>query len=399
MATQDDGKTGALPRELLVGDAGSFAEQVFTTRHPELIRRILGAGDYNPEQTEALNRLLDESLNGDMRPLPPTADDCADDCARWRSWGHDHFGKPWVSAPFLWAESYFYRRILAATGYFADGAGHGVDPFLSMKNSELRETTTPDSLSWVTALADVVPHEAFSAAVRASVFGNRGDLSFLLAASEHDAAEQFVADDTDALWAAFAARPADVGLVLDNAGRELVADLVLADHLLSSSLARSITLHAKPMPYFVSDATAADIDATVAVLEDMEGIAGTVGRRIRGHLAKGHLSVRSNAVWCAPLPFGDLVDEVSSQLAGHSMVLFKGDLNYRRLVGDRAWDPTVPFASTVANFGVPTAALRTLKSEVVVGVDAAVVAHLDQAEPNWRISGRHGLVQLASREG
>ncbi|MEV0611489.1 ARMT1-like domain-containing protein [Polymorphospora rubra] len=48
-------------------------------------------------------------------------------------------------------------------------------------------------------------------------------------------------------------------LVADNAGRELLADLVLVDHLLAAGLAERVTLHVKPYPYYVSDATTADV--------------------------------------------------------------------------------------------------------------------------------------------
>ena len=38
-------------------------------------------------------------------------------------------------------------------------------------------------------------------------------------------------------------------------GRNLPADLVLADHLMSHGLASNVSLHVKPVPYYVSDAT------------------------------------------------------------------------------------------------------------------------------------------------
>src|SRR6185437_11199948 len=50
-----------------------------------------------------------------------------------------------------------------------------------------------------------------------------------------------------------------VAIICDNAGRELISDLLLADELLSQSgtaLATSVELHVKPAPYYISDATA-----------------------------------------------------------------------------------------------------------------------------------------------
>jgi Damage-control phosphatase ARMT1-like domain len=74
--------------------------------------------------------------------------------------------------------------------------------------------------------------------------------------------------------------------------------------------------------------------------------------------------------------------------------VFKGDLNYRRLVGDLHWPPTVPFGETVAHFPAPVVALRTLKSDVAVGLDPDAVSRLDAEAPDWRVSGRYGLIQV-----
>jgi hypothetical protein len=38
-------------------------------------------------------------------------------------------------------------------------------------------------------------------------------------------------------------------------------------------------------------------------------------------------------------------------------------------------------------------ALRTLKSDVVVGLSADVVSRLDAEAPDWRVSGRYAMVQ------
>ncbi|MFJ9442507.1 hypothetical protein ACIRRH_11620 [Kitasatospora sp. NPDC101235] len=43
------------------------------------------------------------------------------------------------------------------------------------------------------------------------------------------------------------------------------------------------------------------------------------------------------------------------------------------------------------------AALRTLKSDVIVGLDAAAVARLDGTGTPWRTDGRHAVVQVDPR--
>jgi hypothetical protein len=77
-------------------------------------------------------------------------------------------------------------------------------------------------------------------------------------------------------------------------------------------------------------------------------------------------------------------------------VIFKGDLNYRRLVEDRDWPATTPFAETVAYFPTRVAALRILKSDVIVGMSSAAVSALEREGRPWRTSGTHALVQLSA---
>jgi hypothetical protein len=83
--------------------------------------------------------------------------------------------------------------------------------------------------------------------------------------------------------------------------------------------------------------------------------------------------------------------DLGDQFSAATVTVLKGDLNYRRLVGDRGWPPGTPFGCATAYFPGPVAAVRTLKSDVVTGIDPAVVATL---EPGWRTSGTHGLVQV-----
>jgi hypothetical protein len=166
----------------------------------------------------------------------------------------------------------------------------------------------------------------------------------------------------------------------------LISDLIFADHLLSHWFASAVVLHVKPYPYFVSDATFTDVHDCLRRLRDLPG---GVGDRLHKAAAEGTLLVRTHPFHAAPLSFADMPADLAADLGG-GLTIFKGDLNYRRLVGDRAWDPTTPFQDVVSYLPGPAVALRILKSDAVVGVRRPEVY-----EEGWRTSGNYAMVSAA----
>jgi hypothetical protein len=378
---------------ILTGVPGSFAWGVFHERHPKLVRQMLDALPYSPAERAAMQRLLVESTTGVLEPLTEETPDRE----QWLAWGESFYGRPWGDAPFLWTESFFYRRLLEAVGYFGPGARHGVDPFAPFKNAELTSPAVKDEL---TALADVPglsPEKKRDALLTSALWGNRADLGFQLTAPTGEArSEGLLADDSPLLWSALAAQNnPTVCLVADNAGRELLPDLVLADHLLTGGLASQIVLYVKPYPYYVSDATMSDVLSAVQLLRTaLQAEASKIGYRLWQAMRSGQLKVRTHGFFCAPLPFHDMPDDLGAEFSIATMTLMKGDLNYRRLVGDQHWPATTSFAETVGHFPSPVAALRTLKSDVVVGLTSQQVAELDATGQRWRTNGAYALIQV-----
>lgn len=394
-----------LPPPILISPEGSFAWDVFHRRHPKLVENVAGALPYSAVQVAQLHELLDESMNGVITPLPSDAPDAE----RWRQWDRGHYGKPWSHAPFLWAESLFFRRILQATGYYSATASRSptpntsawatVDPYTPMKDAELADPELEAAFSWYATLPDLEPERRFTALVEACVLGNRADLVFQVTelVENYAVLSPPLADDTAALLDRLSTGgPGRVAVVCDNAGRELLADLLLAQDLLKGGLAERVDFHVKPEPYYISDATTADVGKALNRLRAMPGRLGAAGHRLYEHAAEGRLGIRTHPFWCSPLSFHEMPDDLRAELDPARVVVFKGDLNYRRLVGDCLWEPTTPFADTVAYLrGLPVAALRTLKSDVVVGVPGERVEQLDAEEPDWRINGRQTVVQFS----
>ncbi|MFF9340024.1 damage-control phosphatase ARMT1 family protein [Streptomyces sp. NPDC014773] len=382
---------------ILSNEPGSFAWGVLAKRHPALIRQVGDAFPYGRRQHEGLDALLDEITHGVVQPLAP-----ADyDHERWAAWGREHFGRSWYDAPFLWAESYFYRRLLGAVGYFGAGPWQGVDPFAPFKQAELRGDAVDEELRALDALTGAPAEKRAAALLHASLWGNRADLGFRVTAREPAVADAavaaLVADHSAALWQLLpAGASATVAVVADNAGRELIPDLVLIDHLLVHGHAERVVLHVKPSPYYVSDATTADVVDCVRRLIEASGEAGRIGGRLWKAMATGSLEVRTHPFFCAPLPYEEMPEDLRKEFAGAELTILKGDLNYRRLVGDRLWHPTVSFAERTAYFPRAVAALRTLKSDVIVGLEHGTLDTLQRSGAAWRTSGTHALIQVRS---
>jgi hypothetical protein len=86
-----------------------------------------------------------------------------------------------------------------------------------------------------------------------------------------------------------------------------------------------------------------------------------------------------------------------------SLVIFKGDLNYRKLVSDAWWEPSTSFDQALGPFmkgKINLLSLRTLKADTVVGLPKGKAEELDKSkdDKDWRISGKFAVVSFSKRE-
>nr|POE56584.1 protein-glutamate o-methyltransferase spcc1393.13 [Quercus suber] len=225
-----------------------------------------------------------------------------------------------------------------------------------------------------------------------------------------------------------------VDIVLDNAGFELFVDLVLAGYLLQAGLATHVVLHPKNLPWFVSDVVPQDFANLLTVLVDAKTFYETPSADDRARAAvpppfspadehsmsalfhswsslyaAGRIVLRPHPFWTEPGSFWRLPATAPALLADlqtSQLVIFKGDLNYRKLTGDAAWDPTTPFATAIGPLGpgsgVRVLALRTCKADVVVGLPAGLDEKLrseeggggDSGARKWAWSGKWAVVSF-----
>lgn len=385
-----------LPPPILTSEPGSFAQYTLRERVPAILQETARLNPFPEEIREAFQELLAEITKGGTRPLREEAPDRA----FWNTVSASHFGRGWLDVPWYWAEAYFYRRILEAARYFQPGAWQGVDPFGPKKATELAPDAAPRAVQALLSCLPEARRARFEAVLYASLWGNRTDLSYEVAArlgrptGDRDERSNLLVDDTTALWNHFqSGQGRRVAILADNAGTELLMDLVLVEHLLTRSLADEIQLHVKPQPFFVSDATAQDVRDGLEALGQEGGVAHDLATRLRLHVAERRLRVVTHWHYATSLFFFELPEDLHCTLANADLVIVKGDANYRRLLGDARWPHTTPFAHAIRYFPSPLVVLRTLKAEIIVGLQPGQAEQLQAEDPAWLVNGKRGIIQ------
>lgn len=202
--------------------------------------------------------------------------------------------------------------------------------------------------------------------------------------------------------------PIVIDLVADNAGYEVFVDLLLI-HFLGLMLTGSaepqpelrFRIHLKRMPWFVSDCLRADIDWLLDFMSNSkEEALQHAAERWRLFLKSGFWEIHDDKFWTLPHDYSQMhsvAPDLHAKLAKSSLIVFKGDLNYRKLTGDRRWHLLTPFRVALRGFGpAPLVTLRTAKADVVVGIeDVNIYARINNNElpRDWMISGNFGLIQ------
>ena len=406
-----------LPAYISTGDPASFALNTITRRKPAIIDQVLEKHSLPPSISSRILLLKEEMKTG-------TVTDPFESCGfdqelfekreleTWQTEIAKYTGRAWLDIPWYFAESYFYLRLLFAFGYYEPGSpNYRRDPFKPVKEQELLgpgggKETVLRVLEIIGSLSE--PADILNYLLHFSLWGNRMDLSnFQIARKSRERiyskdTGNLLIDDSEILIDRLLAA-GRVDVILDNAGHELVCDLLTATYLLSLPVKRQIRLHAKRSPFFVSDATGEDVEKTVQFLADLSGpgAAGTTGndgRSLIKSLKEKRPVIEEHFFWNGPLHFPDLPEDLSESLSASELVLLKGDANYRRLLSDRKWKPWTPMDEITGYFPAPFAVLRTMKSEIVVDISREEVERLARVDPDWLINGERGIIRFAAQK-
>ncbi|XP_025411541.1 protein-glutamate O-methyltransferase-like [Sipha flava] len=189
-------------------------------------------------------------------------------------------------------------------------------------------------------------------------------------------------------------------IILDNAGYELFTDLCLADYLVTYKFVNIVRFHGKAIPWFVSDVTNQDFITTIDYIANKSTCEGLkeLGKRWESYMKSGQWKFECEQFWTLPFHFGQikLLDiELYNKLSQSLLIISKGDLNYRKLVGDVFWEPTVPFSQAVGNFKPSKLiALRTLKSDITCGLPEGLAESISKNDPDWLKIGKYAVIHV-----
>lgn len=398
-----------LPEPLRGSVVGSFAQFTVTERMPRIGREALEENRFPPENERCIQKLIEGIPEEPVRRLE---DPGSPDLAEWQEHVQPYLGQSWLQVPWFFAEEYFYRRLLEASGYFQPGPTRNFDPFEAQKKKVLEA-----SAGAIGELAGLLGEALGSGKsterdlyllLLNSAWGNQGDLSIWSTHEErpdHNDLEvqesHLLINEAQSIADHILRAPAPmerVIIILDNCGPELVADLGLVDYLLSANLVQSVQLQAKAHPTFVSDALIKDIYQTIEHFNsrpDSDVQAWT--QRLTSQISQGRLEMGQDFFWNSPKFLWEMPGHIRQELSAAGLVISKGDANYRRLVGDFYWDTATPFAEVVGYFPAPLAVLRVLKAELIIGLAAGRAEQLDAKDPGWMVNGRWGVIHFLDR--
>lgn len=402
-----------LPGPLRGEEYPSFTHYSVTVRLPEIARRVLSENDFQPETVARIEQLIHEIPEGLIRQVdtPLSADN-----VQWKEYIKPFTHQNWLQVPWFFAEEYFYLRVLEATGYYHPGPGHRIDPYRLQKKWGL-EAAREAIHHLSTYQAGLISDESsllhgLGILMLIDLWGNQNDLSLwpvdisgenqptlsdLRKVESITSTQHLLVDDRlDVLQYLQGLDPekAQVDFLIDNAGYELICDLVLADALLSRRQVRRIVFHVKQQPVFVSDAMPEDVLAAIEFMrQEGHSFTHTLANRMLKHLDDRTFEIKTDPFWTSPLAMWDMPSQLHAMLAQSNLVISKGDANYRRLLGDRHWPASMPFSVVLQYMPVPVLSFRTLKSEIVTGLPKERVPGND---PDWMSNGRWGLIQFAN---
>ena len=364
-----------------------FAYHTMKERLPGLLLDLIERNQFEGEIRANLENLHYAMKNNHPLPSP---DYLAPDAALWLEDFAAHQDETWLDSEWFFSEMLFFREVINRVKFWQTGK----DPYKSFKTEELYGDGLKQQLK--TALAfDGSPEENLRAMIHMALWGNRADLSLpeVVAQGQTVSDGDLLIDDSEIAARAMLNGQGIVHLITDNFGTELAMDLALVYHVLKEAI--PVALHVKMNPTYVSDATATDIRWMLHALPEISPDFVAIASSLQAALDSGQLRVYPDFFWNSSRYYDHLPNYLLTALSQARVIISKGDANYRRALYDTIWSVETAFTEIVHAIPAPLLALRTLKSDPIVGLTQEKANRLDMEDAHWRTNGKRGIIQFA----
>ncbi|KPJ14846.1 UPF0364 protein C6orf211-like [Papilio machaon] len=115
----------------------------------------------------------------------------------------------------------------------------------------------------------------------------------------------------------------------------------------------------------------------------------------------GTFIVMCDDFWTSPIMYKDMKTQefqLYRKLQLTAAILFKGDLNYRKLLAERNCLPTLSFEQALQGFNpAPIIALRTVKADLICGLPKGKFEQLNKIDEKWMEKGDYGQRFLSQK--
>ncbi|CAD7089490.1 unnamed protein product [Hermetia illucens] len=325
--------------------------------------------------------------------------------------------RSFFNACWLHSECYMYRRLRS----IFELSTHLRDFDYFQKQKENALTCCTESLEKVAKSIDAHKEmerkcfkDFFRRLLKLNLWGNRCDLSISAGKeiiqtgdpyTDIDILDKYILVDQSAdVWECVSqddTKDHPVTFIHDNSGFEIFTDFLLADFIIEQNLASKVRFHVKAIPWYISDVTPHDFHWTIDyLLGHQSETLRTLGSRWKKYLENGKFELCPvNFFWTSPFEFYKMAEndkKLYTELGESKLVIFKGDLNYRKLIGDYNWDRTESFETCLRGFRPSNVCtLRTIKADLICGLKEGVGEELDKSDPDWMVTGKYGVIQFA----
>ena len=415
-----------IPEPLSPSVTESFAYHTIQSRFPEIVTKAIDTfhrlwKTFDPSGDEDAKNILHElskfryELMTD-KPLDPLEVKTAQDFEQWTIATDDEKKRvspkdlSWFTGAWLFIECYGYRKI--ADIFMCSEKFSSYDVFNEQKCNSL--------ISNMDSIRKLVPF-LYDKSVESltwlelSLWGNRCDLSLKPTTPSYNdilgdldsLRRNIIVNDTDAiirrildLKSTAAKGSIKIDIVMDNAGFECFTDICLMNHLtnLFGEQLDQIRIHVKCYPWFVSDVMVKDFHWILdhfTAKEERSSELKQLGSKWKDFLQNNKWKLIASPFWTTSYDY-DSMKRVDPQLyqllESSSLILFKGDLNYRKLLGDLNWPHDTPFATAIRSFRPNfLATLRTNKADLVCNLDPSMESSLPS---DFMVTGEFAVVQV-----